>query len=200
MLLCAGTRYNTRMTGPPPDPARARLADWVEAVARARDRAAFADLFRHFAPRLKTYLLRQGADGALAEELVQEAMLTVWRRAETYDRRQSTVSTWLYTIVRNKRIDRIRREKRPEVDFSDPLLVPEEPQSQEAAVDAGEAEARLRAAIAELPAEQAELVRIAFFEDRTHRDIAISRNLPLGTVKSRIRLALARLRKALDQP
>ncbi len=190
------------MSSPPPapDPARARLADWVEAVARDRDRAAFADLFRHFAPRLKSYLLRQGADGALAEELVQEAMLTVWRRAETYDRRQSTVSTWLYTIVRNKRIDRIRREKRPEVDFSDPLLVPDEPRSQESAVDASEAEVRLRAAIAELPAEQAELIRIAFFEDRTHRDIATARNLPLGTVKSRIRLALARLRKALDQP
>ncbi len=181
------------------DPIRARLADWVEAVARDRDRAAFSALFAHFAPRLKTYLLRQGADNALAEELVQEAMLTVWRRAETYDRRQSTVSTWLYTVVRNKRIDRIRRERRPEVDLNDPLLVPDEPQSQEAVIDAGQTEMRLRTAIADLPAEQADLIRIAFFEDRTHRDIAESQNLPLGTVKSRIRLALARLRKVMEQ-
>jgi RNA polymerase sigma factor (sigma-70 family) len=178
---------------------RDRLAALVEAVARDRDRAAFAELFRHFAPRVKSYLLRQGADDGTAEEVMQEALLMVWRRAETYDRRQATVSTWLFTIARNKRIDRIRREKRPEFDPTDPLLVPEPEAPPDQAHDAGQAEDRLRAALATLPPEQAELVRTAFFQDLSHRDIAIARNLPLGTVKSRIRLALEKLRKALEE-
>ena len=178
---------------------RDRLAALVEAVARGRDRAAFADLFRHFAPRVKSYLLRQGADDGTAEEVMQEALLMVWRRAETYDRRQATVSTWLFTIARNKRIDRIRREKRPEFDPTDPLLVPEPEAPPDQAHDAGQAEDRLRAALATLPPEQAELVRTAFFQDLSHRDIATARNLPLGTVKSRIRLALEKLRKALEE-
>jgi RNA polymerase sigma-70 factor (ECF subfamily) len=167
----------------------------VETVARDRDRAAFADLFAHFAPRLNGYLLGQGVPPGVAEELVQETMLTVWRRAETYDRRQSGVSTWLFTIVRNKRIDRLRREKRPELDPNDPLLVPDPPAPPDSALDVAEREARLRQAIAELPVEQADLIRIAFYEDRSHRDIAADTGLPLGTVKSRIRLALARLRQ-----
>ena len=178
---------------------RDRLAALVEAVARGRDRAAFAELFRHFAPRVKSYLLRQGADDGTAEEVMQEALLMVWRRAETYDRRQATVSTWLFTIARNKRIDRIRREKRPEFDPTDPLLVPEPEAPPDQAHDAGQAEDRLRAALATLPPEQAELVRTAFFQDLSHRDIATARNLPLGTVKSRIRLALEKLRKALEE-
>ena len=178
---------------------RDRLAALVEAVARDRDRAAFAELFRHFAPRVKSYLLRQGADDGTAEEVMQEALLMVWRRAETYDRRQATVSTWLFTIARNKRIDRIRREKRPEFDPTDPLLVPEPEAPPDQAHDAGQAEDRLRAALATLPPEQAELVRTAFFQDLSHRDIATARNLPLGTVKSRIRLALEKLRKALEE-
>lgn len=178
---------------------RDRLAALVEAVARDRDRAAFAELFRHFAPRVKSYLLRQGADDGTAEEVMQEALLMVWRRAETYDRRQATVSTWLFTIARNKRIDRIRREKRPEFDPTDPLLVPEPEAPPDQAHDAGQAEDRLRAALATLPPEQVELVRTAFFQDLSHRDIAIARNLPLGTVKSRIRLALEKLRKALEE-
>ena len=93
--------------------AQADLSDLVEAVARTRDRAAFAHLFEHYAPRIKAYFLRLTVSGAEADELVQEAMLAVWRRAETFDRRQSSVATWIFTIARNKRIDALRRNRRP---------------------------------------------------------------------------------------
>jgi RNA polymerase sigma factor (sigma-70 family) len=174
-------------------------AGLVEAVAARQDREAFAALFQLFAPRLKAWLLRQGADEGAAEELVQETMLAVWRRAGTYDRRLATVSTWIYTILRNKRIDRIRRERRPEVDPNDPLFQPDPPPSQDAQIDLGRAEARLRLAVAALPPEQAELIRIAFFGHLSHREIAERLGLPLGTVKSRLRLALARLRRSMDE-
>ena len=177
---------------------RAMLADLVEAIGRDRDRAAFATLYSYFAPRVKGWLIRQGADPAAAEELAQESLLMVWTRAATFDRRQSSVSTWLFTIARNKRIDALRREKRPEFDPLDPALVPAPAAAQDAAYDAVQDEERLQRVIATLPAEQAELLHLAFYEDRSHRDIAVLRGLPLGTVKSRLRLALARLRKALD--
>ena len=177
---------------------RAMLADLVEAIGRDRDRAAFATLYSYFAPRVKGWLIRQGADPAAAEELAQESLLMVWTRAATFDRRQSSVSTWLFTIARNKRIDVLRREKRPEFDPLDPALVPAPAAAQDAAYDAVQDEERLQRVIATLPAEQAELLHLAFYEDRSHRDIAVLRGLPLGTVKSRLRLALARLRKALD--
>ena len=177
---------------------RAMLADLVEAIGRDRDRAAFATRYSYVAPRVKGWLIRQGADPAAAEELAQESLLMVWTRAATFDRRQSSVSTWLFTIARNKRIDALRREKRPEFDPLDPALVPAPAAAQDAAYDAVQDEERLQRVIATLPAEQAELLHLAFYEDRSHRDIAVLRGLPLGTVKSRLRLALAGLRTALD--
>ena len=97
------------------------LEELMARVAGARDRAAFGLLFDHFAPRLKAFLLQRGSDGATAEEVVQEAMLTVWRKAESFDRRQATVSTWIFTVARNKRIDRLRRERRPPEALDDPM-------------------------------------------------------------------------------
>lgn len=173
-------------------------AELLEAVAQHQDKRAFARLFGHFAPRVKAYLRRLGAGDGLAEELAQEVLLTVWRRAHLYDRRQAGASTWIFTIARNKRIDAIRRERWPEVDPEDPALVPEAPESADRMVEAGQRQDRLRAAVAELPEEQALLLRLSFFEDKSHSVIAEELDLPLGTVKSRLRLALSRLRSRLE--
>lgn len=175
------------------------LAALLARVAENRDRAAFALLFEHFAPRLKAYLIRQGADTGAAEELMQEAMIMVWRRAGTFDSRQAGVSTWVFRIARNKRIDALRRDKRPELDPEDPALVPEAPEEADKAVERGQTEARLRAALKILPAEQAEVVRLAYFEDLAHGAVAEKTGLPLGTVKSRLRLAMARLKDAMQE-
>lgn len=179
---------------------RQSLDELVLAVARERSRRAFGALFGHFAPRLKSYLKRLGTDSAQAEELVQEVMLLVWHRAETFDPTQANASTWVFTIARNKRIDAIRRERRPEFDPNDPALVPQAAEAADRSIETGQETARLRAAIGSLPQEQAELLRLAYFDDKPHSVISVERGLPLGTVKSRLRLALERLRRLLREP
>jgi RNA polymerase sigma factor (sigma-70 family) len=173
------------------------LEEMIEAIARNQSRAAFAGLFEHFAPRLKSYVMRLGADERAAEEVVQETMLMVWRKAARFDARLAAASTWIFTIARNKRIDRIRRESRPEFDPNDPALVVASPELADMPLQRRQHAARLRAAISALPEEQASLVRSAFFDDKSHREIASEQSLPLGTVKSRIRLALGRMRREL---
>jgi len=176
-----------------PDAANALLGR----VAREQDRAAFAALFGHFAPRVKAYLLRLGAPGPLAEDLAQEALLSLWRKAHLFDPAKASAATWLFTIARNLRIDAIRREKRPELEPEDFLPQPE------AAADDGLArtdeENRLRAALKHLPADQSQVVELSFFADKPHSEIARQLGIPLGTVKSRLRLALARLKRALGE-
>ncbi len=196
------TAQGLRLPIPGPSGKRQRgmsesLDDLILAVGRRRDREAFARLFDHFAPRLKAYLMRLGADDSQAEELVQEIMLLVWRRAETFDPRQAAASTWLFTIARNRRIDRLRRERRPEIDPDDPALVGEPESAADSTLAQRETGERVRAAIEGLPPEQAELLRLAYFDDTPHSRIAALKSLPLGTVKSRIRLALQRLRQSL---
>lgn len=181
-----------------PAPDTAELARLVAVVAQERDKTAFAALYAYFAPRLKTYLMRLGASASAAEDLAQEAMLILWRRAESFDPSQANVRTWMFTIARNKRIDALRREKRPELDPNDPALVPEAPVPADSALEALEHEDVLRDAIATLPEEQARLLRICYYEDKSHRQIARELDIPLGTVKSRLRLALARLRISLQ--
>ena len=168
--------------------------DLIEAISESRDKTAFRQLFEHFAPRLKSYLLRLGADAAMAEDVAQEAMVMVWRKAASFDRRQAGASTWIFTIARNKRIDRLRREKRPELDPDDPGLIPAAEPAPDRSLQDGQARQRIASAMRVLPDEQAELIRRAFFDDEPHSRIAEESGLPLGTVKSRIRLALTRLR------
>lgn len=179
-------------------PDAARQSQLVVAVGASQDREAFAELFGYFAPRIKAYLLRRGAAPAEAEELAQEAMIMVWRRAATFDPAKSAASTWIFTIARNKRIDALRREKRPDYDPEDPSLAPAAPPAADRAVEVTQQAARLAEAVAGLPEEQAALVRMAYFEDKAHGQIAAETALPLGTVKSRLRLAMGRLRKALN--
>ncbi|WP_193369019.1 sigma-70 family RNA polymerase sigma factor [Pelagibius marinus] len=172
-----------------PDPA-ALLA----AIATRRDREAFKQLFAQFAPRVKAFARRSGADGQVAEDLAQDVMLTVWRRAGQYDRDKAAASTWIFTIARNRRIDMLRREARPDFDPQDPSLKAEEgPPADERLHGRRQARA-LRRAVDRLPEEQAELMRLAYFEDKSHGVIAEELDLPLGTVKSRLRLAMRKLR------
>lgn len=177
-----------------------RMDELLVRIGRDQDRQAFVTLFHHFAPRLLSYLLRLGADRAAAEEVIQEVMISVWRKADRFDPAAGAASTWLFTIARNLRIDRLRRERRPEIDPNDPALVPEPVvEAADGGVEAEQQAARLHRAIGTLPPEQADLLRMAYFEDKPHSTIAAERNLPLGTVKSRLRLALVRLRKALGE-
>ena len=174
------------------------FAGLIEKIAETKDRDAFAALFAHFAPRLKGYLLRLGASDGQAEEVLQEALLTVWRKAHLFDRKKAAASTWIFTIARNRRIDILRKKKFPEIDAQDPRLVPDAPRApDEEVIGAREGEA-VRLALEKLPEEQRELVRLAFYNGWSHSKIAADTNLPLGTVKSRLRLAFSRLRNELE--
>ena len=178
---------------------RAELDELLVRVGRYKDKTAFASLFAYFAPRLKSFLLRLGSDMSTAEELSQEAMIMVWRRAETFDPAQSGASTWIFTIARNKRIDRLRKDGRPLPDMLDPAMMPDAPETGLEAVNRGEEEDKLRQAMKKLPEEQAKMIFAAYYEEKSHREISEESGLPLGTVKSRIRLALSRLRANLDE-
>ena len=177
---------------------RARLDGLVEACAR-KDRAAFAELFGFLAPRLKADLKRLASDDATAEELTQEVMLTVWRKAGLFDPKQASASTWIYRIARNRRIDLARKDGKPALDADEPLLPPGGVEAPDDAVFARDREAKVREALKTLPAEQVELLRLAFFEGLSHSEIAERQDLPLGTVKSRLRLAFDKLRGVLGR-
>ncbi|MGC8468494.1 MAG: sigma-70 family RNA polymerase sigma factor [Acetobacteraceae bacterium] len=175
------------------------LAALLGRVAAARDRAAFATLFGHFAPRLKSYFQRLGAAPAQAEDLAQETMLALWHKAALFDPARAGVNTWVFTIARNLRIDALRRDR-----FQlDPGGVPEELAAPGGAGDERmavmQSEDRVRAALANLPEEQALVVRLSFFKEKPHQEIGRELGIPLGTVKSRLRLAMARLRAALGE-
>lgn len=169
----------------------------IEAVARCRDRSAFVQIFEHFAPRVKAYLMRGGTSSQAAEELAQEVMLTVWRRAELFNRNQGHASTWIFTIARNTRIDKLRRENRPELDPDDPVLVPTPEASPEHAAATGQTRELIRKAVGTLPADQRAVLELFYFEQKTQHEISTELDWPLGTVKSRMRLAINRLQTML---
>jgi len=175
-------------------------AELIEAIAASQDRAAFASLFNHFGPRVKAFLMRGGADVEAAQEVSQETMILVWRKAASFDRGRASASTWIYTIARNKRIDLARRAGRPAIETEDWLTVfaPEEADADKSVL-AGQTYTRVKELLGGLSADQLVVIQKAFFEDKTHTAIAEELKLPLGTVKSRIRLALGRLREALEK-
>jgi RNA polymerase sigma factor (sigma-70 family) len=166
----------------------------LEAVARDRDRGAFAQLFRLYGPRIKGYLSKRGADLATADEMVQEVMLAVWRKAHQFDGARGNASAWIFTISRNTLFSHLRQVVRPEVDPADPERVPVEalPDEQLAAL---RDHAAVAAALGALPPEQVEVIRGAYFQGRTLNEVAEQQKVPLGTVKTRVRLALERLRR-----
>jgi RNA polymerase sigma-70 factor (ECF subfamily) len=174
------------------------LGRLIQDVAARQDRAAFARLFEHFAPRVKGYLMRCGAPADLAEEIAQETMASVWRKAAFFDPARGGASTWVFTIARNLRIDHARRRRAPDAYEPDPTEEPASPASTEDVMIAVERDARVQAALAALSPEQAAIVKLSFFVEKPHPEIARELGIPLGTVKSRVRLALKRLRALLD--
>ncbi len=177
-----------------------KTPDWSDCIARIRDHrdeTAFVELFQHFAPRVKGFLMRSGADATLAEECVQDVMATIWRKAAQFDPSRASVSTWIFTIARNRKIDHLRKQRRPEPE--ELTWGPDTEPDQADVIGLQQETEQLGAAIAALPEKQRELIEKAYFGDLTHSEIAEATGLPLGTIKSRIRLALDRLRHTMSQ-
>lgn len=196
-LTWRGARGMDGVTGTDgaPDGVHGEWVNEVLRIARAGDEVAFARLFAHFAPRVKAYLIKSGSTVAAAEDCTQDVMATVWNKAALFDPARASVATWVFSIARNRRIDLLRKARRPE---------PEElPWGPEAEPDPADTMAlqqdnhRLGQALKALPPAQRELIEKAYFGDLSHTEIAGATGLPLGTIKSRIRLALDKLRQAL---
>ncbi|WP_238114086.1 sigma-70 family RNA polymerase sigma factor [Yoonia sp. I 8.24] len=167
------------------------------AVRNDRDRDAFAQLFDHFAPRLKGFIMRSGTGSGQAEEIVQEVMLTVWRKADQFDPERAQVSAWIYQITRNRQIDVIRKENKPlpEELGEDPSAEPDASQILAVEQEAGQ----LKNALGRLKPDQREMIEKAYLGELTHQEISTQTGLPLGTIKSRIRLGLEKLRHELKE-
>jgi len=193
----------------PPDsrssvPTGEQLNQLLVAVGKDADRQAFAALFKHFAPRLKRYLIRSGSSDAQAEEFAQEAMVNVWRKAASFDAGQAAASTWIFTLARNLRVDHYRRlghrMEQAGLAADDGLMIEEADPAPtpEVQLYGQECERSVRAALATLPPEQQRVLHLSFFEEHPHARIAAELGIPLGTVKSRVRLALGQLRRKLN--
>ncbi|MEL6239069.1 MAG: sigma-70 family RNA polymerase sigma factor [Pseudomonadota bacterium] len=173
------------------------MANLLERVARDGDRRAFAELYLSFGPRVKSYMMRQGADPATAEELAQETLLTVWRKAGLYASEKGSATTWIFTIARNLRIDRLRREvpwqELPE--GHNETEADDMPPDEQAAMH--QRQRIVAAALKTLPDDQQEVITLSYIEGLSHSEIADALGLPLGTVKSRMRLAYQKVREAV---
>lgn len=178
-----------------PAPTPDELSGFVAAVSARRDREAFAALFRHFGPRLKTFFMRGGMSAGLAEDLVQETMLSVWRKAFYYDPARGGVPTWVFTIARNLRVDHLRRQRNPADLPPDPEHAP---LSLEDTLLVAERDRRVREALSSLSPEQRTIIRLSYYGEKSQSEIAGELGIPLGTVKSRTRLAMNRLRALLE--
>jgi RNA polymerase sigma-70 factor (ECF subfamily) len=167
-------------------------------VAEARDRQALAALFAIFAPRIKSMMLKLGASNALSEDLVQETLLTVWRKAHLYSSARGAASTWIFTIARNLRIDQLRRQSNKPYEDLEAIELESDTPLGSSVVERHEVIARVTKALEALPPEQREVVRLSFVMDMPHVEISKAMGIPLGTVKSRLRLAYDRLRPLLE--
>lgn len=169
------------------------------AVARNRDRKAFSRVYSHFTPRVRAFIVKQGTSVELAEEITQDAMINVWRKAHQFDESKASASTWVFTIARNRRIDILRKIARPAPDPNDPSFVPDPEPSSFDVVDKEQEAKSLNKVIANLPEDQKLVLQLAFFKEKAHAEISAELNIPLGTVKSRIRLALKKIRLELER-
>ena len=181
-----------------PRPNASEFAKSISKIANDRDEAAFEVLFRYFAPRIKSYCLRLGADPSGAEEITQEAMVSIWRNAGQFDPSKASPSTWIFTIARNLTIDRFRKTRRPQFDPNDPALVPDDQPPPDRLVEQTEKQENVRKIMDTLSSNERNVLMLSFYEDLSHFEISRRLSLPLGTVKSRIRLAFAKIRSTLD--
>lgn len=167
-------------------------------VARSQDRKAFEALFISFGPRIKGMMLGSGASNDLAEDMMQEVMLTVWRKAALYSPGRGSVATWIFTIARNARIDRLRRQPvQPYVDVETVSIACDAPNA-EATVIGSQSDEKVREALEMLPKEQKIVIEMAFLKFMPQSEIAAKLDLPIGTVKSRTRLAYKKLKEKLE--
>lgn len=171
--------------------------DLLKRVGLTQDRDAFASLFAIFAPRVKAYMMKVGSDPASSEEITQETFIRVWRKAGQFDPKKASAVTWIFTIARNLRIDRLRKENRPTFDPDDPIFIPETSQTPLENMEQSTIVERVKLSISGLPEDQREVVQLSFIEGLSHQEIADAIGLPLGTVKSRLRLSFVKLRHAL---
>lgn len=188
----------TRRLLPMSDNKTANLSQLIERIAATQDRHAFMLLFGYFGPRIKAFMKRSGADDAFAEELAQETLLTVWRKAQSFDSSRANASTWIFTIARNLRIDSLRREKLHANAQSQLEVMEEDVERPDQIYNVIERATHLRSALEQLSPEQLTLVRLSYFEDKPHPEIARTLNIPLGTVKSRLRRTVMMLREILE--
>jgi len=179
-------------------PAQQELQGWVSAIANLRCRHAFSDLFEFFGPRLKTYFMKTGLTGEQAEDIVQDVMIQVWRKADQYSEDRASVSGWIFMIAKSRMIDGLRKTRAPELDPEDPILQPKPQAQPESSLQIKETTGQLRDLIRDLPEEQQAVLRASFYQGLSHSEIAKRFELPLGTVKSRLRLAVASMRDELS--
>lgn len=173
--------------------------DLVACIAINKDRAAFRTLFDYFAPRLKSYLLNFGLNSQKAEDLAQEVMLILWQKADKFDPTKAKVSTWLFRVARNKFIDLSRKQKYPEVNADDHLSQMKAAEQTDKPVEEAQTQSLISAAMDQLKPDQQQVIRLSFFEEMSHGQIAEHLQLPLGTVKSRIRMSFQMLRRVLGE-
>lgn len=180
------------------DAAASHYARLLARIAANKDRAAFAALFDHFAPRVKSFMMRKGASAEQAEDLVQETMIAVWSKAALYAPEKGTVSTWVFTIARNLRIDRLRRDKPNQFTALDDFDAPSEDVAPDEALGRFQEDTAVAQALKQIPPEQRELLILSYVENLPQSEIAQKLQIPLGTVKSRMRLAYGRMKKLLE--
>jgi RNA polymerase sigma-70 factor, ECF subfamily len=173
------------------------LSGCIVRIAATQDEAAFETMFRHFAPRLKSYFTKLGGDSTTAEEITQETMVSVWKNAGRFDPTKASASTWIFTIARNLSIDRFRQARRPSFDPNDPAFIPEDEAPPDRQLERAEAEQKVREVMTSLSPNEQSVLMLSFYENRSHAEISKRLGLPVGTVKSRIRLAFGKLRAAL---
>lgn len=178
---------------------RGRFAELTRAVATDRDQKAFAELFNYFSPRIKSYFLQLGANAEQAEDMSQDVMSVLWHKAHLFDSTKSSLSTWLFRVARNRRIDLLRRDKSALIDINDPIFIPPEITPPDEAIEEGERDENVRKALALLHGKHADIIRMSFFLGLSHSQISEQSGLPLGTVKSRIRVAFQKLRVSLEE-
>ena len=169
----------------------------IRRIAENRDKSAFRELYNRYAGRIKGVMIKGGARNDDADEAAQEAMLAIWRKADTFDPARAPAAAWIFTIARNRRIDMIRRQNRPTPDPNDPLFAPDPPIPPEAEIATANRDARIREVVAGLSDDQRTAVHLAFFDGLSQSEVAERMGSPIGTVKSRLHLAVKKLKAAL---
>jgi len=175
------------------------FAPLIARIAKERDRSAFIEVFKHFAPRVKGFLMNRGRDQQSAEDVLQVVMIAVWEKAYLYSPEKASVSTWLFTIARYKHIDRMRKDGRYKLEPDEPDLRPSDDAGSEDEVLASQRGEAVKSAVALLPADQQTVIHLSFNQGLSHSEIAEKLGLPLGTIKSRIRRAFQRMREELNE-